>query len=122
MINIQKSRRVYHQFCEWWQRDEKLSNNNLNEYIYNTERTGVFWAKATSSYSKQKQEYVDVFNFDYDAITIETTDEIGSMKAGDIVKYKNYLWKVVAKQIVFDNSSEYYTHGAIGRTYIQLRK
>lgn len=122
MININKSRRVYHQFCEWWQRDEKLSNLSLDEYIYNVEKTGIFWAKATSSYSKQKQEYSEVFNFDYDTITIETTDDVGSMKSGDIVKYRGVLWKVVAKQIVFDNNSEYYSHGDVGRTYIKLRK
>lgn len=121
MINVFQSRRTSHNFCEWWSRNKDSSYINPSDYIYNVERTGVFWAEATSASTKEKQNFGGVFLFDANNITIETRDNVTGMAAGDLVKYKNDLWRVVNIQYVNDKKQEYFGN-ANYITYIQLKK
>lgn len=126
MINIFNTRRTAHNFCEWWSRNKDSANINPSDYIYNTERTGCFWAEATSASTREKQNFGGVFLFDMDSIIIETYDNVTRMRAGDIVKYKGGVWRVTNIQYVNDKKREYFSDGDFDSanyvTYIQMKK
>lgn len=113
------SRRTNFDKCKYWNRkDSKLS---LDEYTYNNEPSGSFYAKEITAQTMQKNIIGNTFMFDQDTITLETSDVV-NIASGDIVEYENDLWSVSNVQIKEIHKSKQFMKSSYRKTYIQIRK
>lgn len=118
-ISEYTSRRVNYDECKYWKRDN--TSKDLEEYVYENEFTGIFYARETNSLYKEKDIVGDMFMFDRNTITIET-DDIVDIDSNDIVLYDDDYWCVVNVQEKIKHKSSQFLKKTFHKTYIQLRK
>ena len=91
-VDIFSSRRDYFEECEYWLRKD---SENPNELIYNVRQSdGFFDAKLSNPETFGKDVIGGVFMFDTMRLTLETRDDIRTMRANDIVKYNGVFYMV----------------------------
>lgn len=113
------SRRVNFDECKYWSRD--YDDDDLEEYTYKNNYSGIFWAKESNANTTEKNVIDGTFIYDESTITIETNDLI-SIKPGDIVKFEDKLWHVVNVQEREMHKSKQFLKMDLKKTYIQLRR
>ena len=123
MINLYHSRRGHFRPCKWFKRDERNSVADLSTLVYNTLPSGVFYAKEITPISNQKDQTNNVFMYDKNFVTLETSDNVEELKSSDIVLYRNEKWIVTDVQAQIHNKETEYCQNNRGDIFIiGLRK
>lgn len=111
--NLFHTNRTLHQECLYWIRDER-NKISPNEWVYQNQASGIFYAKEASPRYNQINQVGGVFAFDRNSITLETEDDVSMLTRGCLVKYNGDLWMVDTVQRVphkketeFDNEIDY---------------
>lgn len=115
------SRRINFEYCEWYERDEKATKD-LSKLVYNKAPSAVFYAKETSSESRQKQELGGLFLGDESTIQIVTQDDVEGIKGGDLVKFRGQMWHVTGTQSTEVHKQGQFLDKTTKTTYIGLRR
>lgn len=113
-IDIDNSRRKYHQECEYWIREETDRSIDLDTLAHKNKSNGVFYARAETPHTIVGGASAGVFMDDKHTVTIVTEDSIDEIGFNCIIRYKGKLWIVdsVQKKIIegdneFCNEEEY---------------
>ncbi len=92
-FDLFQSRRNYNEQCRWWTRNEG-DNIEENELRYKRVPSGYFNAREVNAEANDKNVIGGIFMVDRTQVTIESPDNLSTIKANDIVEYQDELWRV----------------------------
>ena len=120
MVDLYRTRRGNFYRCVYWERNVAGALDN-EQLIHNVKPTGVFYAKISSSKSKDMTDIAGVFRVGTEGINIETED-IVNLNKDDLVLFKNNVWIVgrVNSDPIQRNSQ--FSCRESNKTYIELNK
>ena len=96
-FDLFQSRQGYNESCKWWTRDER-DKNTPDERIIERIPSGVFMAKEVMPENLQDTVLSDSFMLDKSTVTIKSPDDLGKIKAEDLVEYQGEKWTVISVQ------------------------
>lgn len=118
-IDIYHSRRAKFNRCEFYTRNE---DEDIEKLVMKKYPDGIFYAVEITPLRNDKNEIGGVLRFDNNQITLKTGDDVNKLKADDIVRYRNNIWRVVDKQFDFDIKENEFSSDSHGETVILLRR
>lgn len=117
--NLLLGRRGQFNRCEYWIRDE--DDEDLSQYTYENESSGVFYAEEVTSEDLRKMIVNGVFMFDESLITLQTKGSV-SLKKGDLVRYDDDIWIVQSSQVKKTHKNEQFMRRPSTSTYVQIKR
>lgn len=121
MIDIYHSRRGHFKLCKYWNRNENDSVGDLSKWIINKKPDGVFYAKQITPKINQANQLNNVFMYDRNSVTIETSDKVDTIKRGSVVQFLNKEWLVQSVQFELHHKESEYSDDEY-TTYMQLTR
>lgn len=120
MINLNHSRRVAFNKCEYWKREESFKGD-ANTFIHKKKPSGVFYGKPVANINDEENSLNRVMLFSKNTITLEIQDHI-NIEHGDIVWFRKSIWFVngVQKKEILKESQ--YMSDKSFIYYVDLRK
>lgn len=113
------SRRAYRETCEWWQRTTVQGQLPLYKMAHSVAPSGKFSARNVSNHFMGKREDGD-FRFTNGFVTVETPDDISSLRPDDLVKYEGIFYRVDSIQRMEDARTRDNMKHPLSRYLIQL--
>lgn len=89
------SRKTYCHISEWWARTTFDGQMPLYKMAYALAPTGKFHCKEVSQYYFGKKSEGDI-RVSEATLTIESPDDLSSIRPDDIVKYEGILYRIVS--------------------------
>lgn len=124
--DLYQSNRTSFLRCEWFKQDERAIRDNPSSFSVEKKPCGVFYARYANAYTTGQNQVAGVFMFAQNTITIQTTDNVQGIKAGDLVRMDGADWQVLEVQFREEGRRAQHRRpggtSPSGKTYIQMRK
>lgn len=118
--NLLVGRRGNFEKCKYWVRDEE--EKELDEYVYNTVPSGVFYVKEITAEDLRKTQVNNLFMFDESLTTLFTSDSVMNLKKGDLIEYNGDVWVAQSVQIKKVAKNRQFMARPSVEVYVQVKK
>ena len=120
-VDLFTSRRINYDKCTYWCVDDAWSDLHPNEIATKKQPTGFFFANEEDMLSRENQIIAGAFMFESATITLSTSDYIPELKANDLVKHDDVVYRVTAVRSVPYKRQQQYSRNPSKKTYIALK-